>query len=101
MVGQRRARRGSWADVRVVPRTIGCEMTAEADALRAQILDLVNQYHKVAFPDRPFLGGISNVPVSGKVFDGREMTTLVDAALDFWLTTGRYAEQFEREFARV
>jgi CDP-6-deoxy-D-xylo-4-hexulose-3-dehydrase len=76
-------------------------MTSEADALRGQILDLVTQYHKVAFPDRPFLAGISNVPVSGKVFDGREMTTLVDAALDFWLTTGRYAEQFEREFARV
>jgi CDP-6-deoxy-D-xylo-4-hexulose-3-dehydrase len=40
------------------------------------------------------------VPVSGKVFDGAEMRLLVDSCLDFWLTTGRFAEQFEREFAR-
>jgi CDP-4-dehydro-6-deoxyglucose reductase, E1 len=33
------------------------------------------------------------VPVSGKVFDGAEMRLLVDSALDFWLTTGRYAAQ--------
>ena len=38
--------------------------------------------------------------MSGKVFDAEEMQHLVDAALDFWLTTGRFAERFEREFAR-
>ena len=40
------------------------------------------------------------MPVSGKVFDAAEMRSLVDSALDFWLTTGRFADQFEREFAR-
>jgi CDP-6-deoxy-D-xylo-4-hexulose-3-dehydrase len=40
------------------------------------------------------------VPVSGKVFDAAEMCALVDSALDFWLTTGRFADRFEREFAR-
>src|SRR5215831_9151396 len=40
------------------------------------------------------------VPVSGKVFDGVEMSSLVDSCLDFWLTTGRFAENFERDFAR-
>ena len=38
---------------------------------------------------------------AGRVFDADEMRHLVDASLDFWLTTGRFAEQFEREFARV
>jgi len=44
--------------------------------------------------------GESPVPVSGKVFDAEELELLVDAALDFWLTAGRYAAQFESEFAR-
>ncbi len=57
------------------------------------------RYHEVAFPPRPFLPGISPVPVSGKVFDASEMTHLVDASLDFWLTTGRFAAEFESRFA--
>jgi CDP-4-dehydro-6-deoxyglucose reductase, E1 len=39
------------------------------------------------------------VPVAGRVFDAAEMRHLIDSSLDFWLTTGRFAEQFEREFA--
>ena len=58
-----------------------------ANALRSQILDLVTEYHAEAFPERPFVGGISNIPVSGKVFDDHEIRLLVDSSLDFWLTT--------------
>ena len=71
---------------------------AEAD-LRRQILDLVRRYHDVAFASVRFVAGETPVPVSGKVFDANELALLVDASLDFWLTTGRFAEQFEREFA--
>jgi len=74
---------------------------SRADQLRAQILRLVKEYHAEAFPERPFLGGISTVPVSGKVFDDNELELLVDSSLDFWLTTGRYAEVFEKRFAKV
>ena len=73
---------------------------SKADQLRSKILDLVEEYHKEAFPDRPFLGGISSIPVSGKVFDDHELRLLVDSSLDFWLTTGRYAEKFEKSFAK-
>ena len=73
---------------------------SRADQLRAQILELVKEYHGEAFPERPFLGGISTVPVSGKVFDHHELELLVDSSLDFWLTTGRYAEKFEKAFAK-
>jgi CDP-6-deoxy-D-xylo-4-hexulose-3-dehydrase len=45
--------------------------------------------------------GESWVPVSGRVFDATELQFLIDASLDFWLTTGRFASQFEREFART
>ena len=76
-------------------------MSAEAAAeLRARILQLVGEYHAAAFPEVAFRPGETTLPVSGKVFDADEMRHLVEASLDFWLTTGRFAAQFEREFAR-
>src|SRR5437868_5253670 len=71
-----------------------------ASVLRDQILELVAEYHAEAFPARTFIPNDSDVPVSGKVFDAAEMQHLVDAALDFWLTSGRFASRFEREFAQ-
>jgi CDP-6-deoxy-D-xylo-4-hexulose-3-dehydrase len=77
------------------------DMTTDAAALRARILDLVDEYCAAAFPpETRFQPGTSEVPVSGKVFDTDEVRKLVDASLDFWLTTGRFAAQFERDFAR-
>ena len=76
-------------------------MNDEADALRDRILGLVAEYHAHAFVPRPFVPGKSPVPVAGRVFDADELRHLVDASLDFWLTAGRFAAQFETEFARV
>lgn len=70
-------------------------------ALRARIASLVRDYHAAAFPTADFLPGISRVPVSGKVFGPEELINAVDASLDFWLTTGRFTEEFERRFASV
>lgn len=74
---------------------------ARQESLREQIRELVTQYHAEAFPEREFSAGSSAVPVSGKVFDAEDIQYAVDASLDFWLTTGRFADLFEREFARV
>ncbi|MSO44100.1 MAG: lipopolysaccharide biosynthesis protein RfbH, partial [Thermoleophilia bacterium] len=71
-----------------------------AGAIRAQILDLVREYHAVAYPDTPFVAGSSPIPVSGRVFDDDDIVKLVDSSLDFWLTAGRFAAEFEREFAK-
>jgi CDP-4-dehydro-6-deoxyglucose reductase, E1 len=68
--------------------------------LRDRILASVTEYHSVAFQPKQFVPGESPVPVSGRVFGAEELRFLVDSSLDFWLTTGRFAEQFEREFAR-
>jgi CDP-6-deoxy-D-xylo-4-hexulose-3-dehydrase len=76
-------------------------MTEKARAIRAQIMELVAAYHAEAFPVREFVPGETTVPVSGKVFDATELQYVVDAGLDFWLTTGRFAAQFEREFAKL
>lgn len=75
-------------------------MGESAEVLRGQILELVARYHDAAFAARPFVPGKSPVPVSGRVFDARDIQSLVDSSLDFWLTTGRFADQFEREFAQ-
>jgi CDP-6-deoxy-D-xylo-4-hexulose-3-dehydrase len=72
----------------------------KADSLRDKIMELVQEYYAVAFPATAFEPGQSLIPYAGRVFDADELTRLVEAALDFWLTTGRFANQFEREFAR-
>ena len=76
-------------------------MPRSPDELRRAILDLVAEYHEVAFAPREFVPGESSVPVSGKVFGASEVQHLVEAGLDFWLTAGRFAIDFERRFARV
>ena len=79
----------------------GCNALA-AGRDPAQILELVGEYCQAAFPAQAFLPGQSPVPVAGRVFDDRRsLATWSMPALDFWLTTGRFADQFERDFARV
>jgi len=73
---------------------------SRADELRNRIREMVGEYYREAFPAREFVPGTSQVPVSGRVFDEQELELLVESSLDFWLTTGRFADQFEREFAK-
>lgn len=75
--------------------TIERTQQAEAQALREKILDLTERYAALAHAPRPFVPGASAVPVSGKVYGAAEMRSLVDSALDFWLTTGRFNDAFE------
>jgi len=67
--------------------------------LRALILDLAGEYAHRFHAPRPFVPGQSPVPVSGKVFGALDMRLLVDSALDFWLTTGRFNAAFEQRLA--
>jgi CDP-6-deoxy-D-xylo-4-hexulose-3-dehydrase len=71
----------------------------EAQALRAEILERTRAYFRAAYAPRTFVPDEDAVPVSGREFDDRELVALVDASLDFWLTSGRYAARFEKEFA--
>ncbi|MBE2268344.1 MAG: lipopolysaccharide biosynthesis protein RfbH [Anaerolinea sp.] len=74
-------------------------MTDRSHELREQILALVRDYYAERFAGEAdhFEPGVSPVRYAGRVFDAAEMTALVDSALDFWLTTGRFADQFERQ----
>ncbi|MDO8584388.1 MAG: lipopolysaccharide biosynthesis protein RfbH [bacterium] len=52
------------------------------------------------FPAKAFIPGVTPVPPSGKSFDASECLAIVEAALDGWWTEGRFAKQFELDFAR-
>lgn len=67
--------------------------------LRALILDMTGEYARRFHAPKPFVPGQSPVQVSGKVYDETDMRMLVDSSLDFWLTTGRFNEQFEARLA--
>lgn len=75
--------------------------TSPSDDLRRQILALVADYHRVTWPrEKSEYKDGDFVPYAGRIFDEKELVNLVDASLDFWLTTGRYARRFETEFAQ-
>lgn len=67
---------------------------------RNEIKELVTKYYH-AFKEKkePYQEG-QRISYAGRIFDEKEMCALTDATLDFWLTTGRFSEQFEKEFAQ-
>ena len=71
----------------------------EAEA-REEIKALVAEYYRSFKDNRTEFHPGDRVSYAGRVFDEKEMCALTDAALDFWLTTGRFSEQFEKEFAQ-
>jgi CDP-4-dehydro-6-deoxyglucose reductase, E1 len=67
--------------------------------LRNNILKLVEDFADEEHKVEEFIPGKSPVPVSGKVYGAEELMLLVDASLDFWLTTGRFNNEFEEKLA--
>ncbi|MBN8547142.1 MAG: lipopolysaccharide biosynthesis protein RfbH [Ignavibacteria bacterium] len=67
--------------------------------LRKQILELTRNYYEAKFANIPFIEGVSNVNYAGRVFDEKELVNLVDSSLDFWLTEGRYSEEFAEKIS--
>ncbi len=68
------------------------------EELRDEILSMVKRYHDEYHVKKKFEAG-DRINYAGRVYDHEEMCNLVDSALEFWLTAGRYAEQFERGLA--
>jgi len=67
--------------------------------LRTKILELVGDFYRVRFGVKTPVPGKDPVRYAGRVFDEKELKSLVDASLDFWLTEGRYADEFQAGFA--
>lgn len=66
---------------------------------KKQILDMVGAYCDQYHQKKPYQEG-ERIPYASRVYDREEMTNLVDSALEFWLTAGRYTDEFESEFAK-
>ena len=75
----------------------------QAEAIKKEIMELTEKYYALVHDksDETFTPGESRVNYAGRCFDGREMTNLVDSALEFWLTSGRYTAEFESRFAAM
>ena len=73
------------------------EHTTEAEA-RKQILDLVADYCDTFHKKKEYKEG-DRIPYASRVYDHSEMVNLVDSSLEFWLTSGRYTDEFEKKLA--
>lgn len=65
------------------------------DLILEQVAEYCDTYHNT----KPYQKG-DRIPYASRVYDHEEMVNLVDSALEFWLTAGRYTDQFERDFAK-
>ncbi len=68
-------------------------------SVRKKIIELVEKHFDEEFPQEKFVAGKTQIPVSGKSFDYKDVESLVDASLDFWLTEGRFTDEFEKKFS--
>ncbi|MGN0406802.1 MAG: lipopolysaccharide biosynthesis protein RfbH [Bacteroides sp.] len=66
---------------------------------RAEILELVKEYCDKFHAKKEYREG-DRISYASRVYDSAEMTNLVDSSLEFWLTSGRYTDEFENNFAK-
>jgi len=78
--------------------TLGANQPSLA-ILREEILEKVAAYARLRWQPQPFIPGKTPAPYAGRVFDEREVVSLVDSGLDFWLTSGRFSRQLEKGLA--
>lgn len=74
------------------------EQMSEEQA-KKKILDMVAEYCETYHNKKEYKQG-ERIPYASRVYDKEEMCNLVDSALEFWLTSGRYTKEFETEFAK-
>lgn len=67
--------------------------------LRKEIISKTIEYHQARFAPSEFIPGKSRVNYAGRVFDEKEIANAVSASLDFWLTEGRFSEEFSEKIA--
>jgi len=73
---------------------------SEEEQLKQEIFEKVRQIYRIKKEREKIIPGKSRIPYAGRIYDEREMINLVDSSLDFWLTAGRYAQEFESKFSK-
>ena len=67
--------------------------------VKQEIFEKIKELFSLKKSNEKFIPGESRIPYAGRVYDEKEMISLIDSSLDFWLTSGRFAKQFEEELA--
>ena len=73
-------------------------MTSEQKK-REQIFNIIKKMYRTRKTRDKFIPGKTMINYSGRIYDEKELINLVDSSLDFWLTSGRYADKFEKKLA--
>lgn len=68
-------------------------------SLNEKIIQGISEEYQKRFPVKKFIPGQSAVPISGKLFDEKELMLMTEAVLDGWWTEGKYSEQLESKIA--
>lgn len=68
-------------------------------AIREEIIDKIKEWYELKITPGEFIPGKTQISYGGRVYGKKEIINLVDASLDFWLTAGRFAKRFEKEFS--
>lgn len=76
------------------------KFTNEQD-MKNHILGLVKEYCETYHNKQKNFTEGDRIPYASRVYDSEEMVNLVDSALEFWLTSGRYTTEFEKKFAEL
>ncbi len=71
------------------------------EELRSQVVRAAARYYEYKHREKAVFKPGDRIAYGGRVFDEKEICALVDSSLDFWLTTGRYAQRFEKDFAAL
>jgi CDP-4-dehydro-6-deoxyglucose reductase, E1 len=74
-------------------------MTSEKE-IKKEIFNRVKELYRLRKSQQKFIPGRTPIPYAGRVYDEKELVSLVDASLDFWLTAGRYAKEFENKLSQ-
>ena len=74
--------------------------TEETQKLRKRILNLCNDYFDKVHSSKNFIPGESIIAASSKVLTKEDLSAMVDACMDLWLTSGRYAEMFKKDLSK-
>ncbi len=66
---------------------------------RIEVLEKAKEFYKENNKEKVFEPGKTYIPASGKIIDEEDLSNLIDASLDMWLTSGRYGDEFEKNFS--
>jgi CDP-6-deoxy-D-xylo-4-hexulose-3-dehydrase len=73
-------------------------LNKDQEVIKKEIFERVKKFYLIEKSKEKFIPGVSKIPYAGRIYDENEIISLIDSALEFWLTEGRFAKKFNRDF---